>query len=93
MVFPMPDDVGNVTIYCTSLTESFFLCVFVASSRGTISMRKSNNSFLEIAAATSFLYKQENPFVIADHHFVGQPVMFVVDFLRFATTNEWSILE
>jgi hypothetical protein len=51
----MPDEVGNVTIYCTSLTASFFLCVFVASSRGTISIRKSKSSFLEIAAATSFL--------------------------------------
>jgi hypothetical protein len=53
IVFPRPVDVGNVTIYCTSLTDSFFLCVLVASSRGTISIRKSNNSFLEIAAATS----------------------------------------
>jgi hypothetical protein len=54
----MPPDVGKVTIYCTSLTDSFFLCVFVASSLGTISIRKSNNSFFEIAAATSFLYNK-----------------------------------
>lgn len=35
------DELGKVTMYCTSLTFSFFLWVFVASSLGTISMRKS----------------------------------------------------
>jgi len=53
MVLPIPVDVGNVRIYCTSLTASFLLCVFVASSRGTISIRKSKSSFFAIAPATS----------------------------------------
>jgi hypothetical protein len=65
----MPVDDGNVTMYCTSLTDSFFLCVFVASSRGTISIRKSKSSFFEIAAATSFRWNTKRIFILFEKNY------------------------